>query len=408
MNGMALCAGVAGLELALHLLTDEYETVCFVERDAYAAAALVARMEDSILGQALIWDDIQSFHGRPWRGLVDCITAGYPCQPFSHAGKRSGADDERHLWPYIRRAIGEVLPYLVVLENVPGHLSLGFDVVRADLQRMGYRVAAGLVSAAEVGAPHERLRLYVVAIREGRRLSELWESSARRERFADGNGSQLVDTGGRGLNTRCTAESGDTRSAVQEIGWRDAHAHERLGDLAHPDRFNGRLDEGQWQRSEETDADRPSETLSDTDGECLRHESERHQQDAAECVDAVARDDGFVRTSAAGVVSDTCGTRREGRELGSACEGERHGPEAFGSAPEFRCAYDVRPFPPRPNELDEWRRVLEQDPSVEPAIRRMADVMAARMDRLRCTGNGVDPIPAAVAIVSLWLELVSG
>lgn len=162
MNGLALCAGVGGLELALHIACPGYRTLCFVERDAHAAATLVARMEDQALDDAPIWDDVCSFDGRPWRGIVDLVSAGYPCQPFSTAGRRRGADDPRHLWPQIARIIGEARPRWVFLENVVGHLSLGFPEVGEELRAMGYRVAAGLFAAVEVGASHFRCRLFVL------------------------------------------------------------------------------------------------------------------------------------------------------------------------------------------------------------------------------------------------------
>ncbi len=96
-----------------------------VPRQTYAAAVLVARMEDASLDHAPVWDDVGTFDGRPWRGAVDIVTAGYPCQPFSVAGKRRGADDPRHLWPHVARIIGEVEPPFVFLENVAHHLRLG-------------------------------------------------------------------------------------------------------------------------------------------------------------------------------------------------------------------------------------------------------------------------------------------
>lgn len=94
---------------------------------------------------------------------VDIITAGYPCQPFSTAGQRKGSDDERHLWPAIRDAIGVLRPRFVVLENVRGHLSLGFAEVLADLAGLGFNAEWGCFRSSDVGAPHRRERLYVVA-----------------------------------------------------------------------------------------------------------------------------------------------------------------------------------------------------------------------------------------------------
>jgi DNA (cytosine-5)-methyltransferase 1 len=103
---------------------------------------------------------------------IDILTAGYPCQPFSNAGKRLGTEDPRHIWPWISDAIGLLRPRIVLLENVAAHLRRGFDIVSADLANLGYRVAWGLVSASEVGAAHGRKRLYVVAADASRELDD--------------------------------------------------------------------------------------------------------------------------------------------------------------------------------------------------------------------------------------------
>jgi DNA (cytosine-5)-methyltransferase 1 len=94
---------------------------------------------------------------------IDVLTAGYPCQPFSSAGKRKGTDDPRHLWPWIAYGIAQLRPRVVVLENVGAHLRRGFPVVAADLAALGYRVAWTLLRASDVGAAHRRERLFIVA-----------------------------------------------------------------------------------------------------------------------------------------------------------------------------------------------------------------------------------------------------
>lgn len=162
-NGLSLCTGLGGLELGLHVAEPGYRTVCYVEREAFAASTLVARMDDQALDQAPLWDDVRSFDGRPWRGKVHILIAGYPCQPFSSSGLRRGREDPRHLWPDIARIIGECGPEWVFCENVEGHLDRGFDEVAEELQDMGYSVKAGLFSAAEVGVAHIRKRLFVLA-----------------------------------------------------------------------------------------------------------------------------------------------------------------------------------------------------------------------------------------------------
>lgn len=161
-NVLSLCSGVGGLELGLKLAVPTARTVCFIEREAYCCEILAERMEDGCLDEAPIWTDLRTFDGKPWRGVVDCVTGGYPCQPFSVAGKRKGDRDERHLWPEVARIVREVGPEWCFFENVGNHLRLGFEQVEDDLSQMGYIVAAGLFSAEEVGASHKRERLFVV------------------------------------------------------------------------------------------------------------------------------------------------------------------------------------------------------------------------------------------------------
>ncbi len=135
VNGLALCAGVGGLELGLALANPGYRSVGYVERESYATAILVARMGEQALDPAPVWDDLTTFDGRPWRGKVDLISAGFPCQPFSAAGKQKGTDDERWLWPDIARIIREVQPGYVFLENVPG---LSLKLCPRDEERLGF------------------------------------------------------------------------------------------------------------------------------------------------------------------------------------------------------------------------------------------------------------------------------
>ena len=181
LTGVALCAGVGGLELGLHIAEPGYRTVCYVEREAFPAATLVARMEDAALDQAPVWSDVTTFDGRPWRGRVHILTAGYPCQPFSFAGQRRGEEDPRHLWPHVRRIIREMEPEWCFFENVEGHMSLGADSVFRDLQGLGFAVKAGLFSAVETGASHIRRRLFIVAHADKDALREPDRAGADRQ-----------------------------------------------------------------------------------------------------------------------------------------------------------------------------------------------------------------------------------
>lgn len=186
LAGLSLCAGYGGLDLGLHIAEPRYRSVGYVEREAHAAAALVARMDDAALAPAPIWDDLATFDGRPWRGRLHIVTAGYPCQPFSLAGKRRGAADPRHLWPHVARIIAEVAPSWVFAENVEGHIDLGFAEVAASLRRLGYRAKAGLFTAREVGASHRRRRLFILAHADGQRCGLFARPDAGHGRAAAG------------------------------------------------------------------------------------------------------------------------------------------------------------------------------------------------------------------------------
>ena len=159
---LALCAGIGGLEIGLSLAAD-VRVVCYVERDAAAAATLLARMEEAALEPAPVWcGDLEDFDAALFEG-VDIVTAGFPCQPWSLAGKRLGVDDDRWLWPDIAYVLRLVRPRIVFLENVPGLLVRGLGFVLGDLAEMGFDAEWSVLSAAEVGAPHRRERLYVLA-----------------------------------------------------------------------------------------------------------------------------------------------------------------------------------------------------------------------------------------------------
>ena len=181
LNLLSLCDGYGGTELALRSVAP-VRTVGRVERDSYAAAVLVERMEQSKLDLCPIWDDVDTFDGSAWRGRVDIIAAGFPCQPFSAAGQRRGTDDDRWLWPAIRRIICDVGPSIVLLENVPGLVRAGLPHVLADLAGLGFDAEWGLLSASAVGAPHRRQRFWLMAdasgARRDERLRQSIESSA--------------------------------------------------------------------------------------------------------------------------------------------------------------------------------------------------------------------------------------
>lgn len=165
MNGLGLCAGVGGLELGVILATGgAHRVACWVERDAHAVACLRARMAEGHFADAPIWDDLTTFDGKPWRG-IDLLTAGAPCQPFSTAsrGRRVAVD----LLPDVLRVAREAEPWLVFVENVPGARGALRDL-RDGLRDLGFCVPPlAEVSAAALGAPHERDRLWLFGYAHG-------------------------------------------------------------------------------------------------------------------------------------------------------------------------------------------------------------------------------------------------
>lgn len=161
MNELALFAGAGGGILGGHLLG--WRTVCAVERDAYAAQVLAQRQNDGILRPFPIWSDVCSFDGKPWRGIVDVVSGGFPCQDISSAGRGAGIDgDKSGLWREMARIIGEVRPQFAFVENSPLLTGRGLALVISDLAEIGYDCQWSRVSAEECGAPHKRDRLWLV------------------------------------------------------------------------------------------------------------------------------------------------------------------------------------------------------------------------------------------------------
>lgn len=142
-------------------------TVCYIERDPACLEVLIARMRDGSIDEAPVWDDLTTFDGRPWRGLVDGIIGGIPCQPYSCAGRQLGEADERDLWPAFLRVVREVGPRFVLVENVPGLLARGLGRVLGELASCGYDAEWDSLPAQAVGAPHRRDRVWIVAYAAG-------------------------------------------------------------------------------------------------------------------------------------------------------------------------------------------------------------------------------------------------
>lgn len=335
-NVLSLCAGVGGLELGIALALNHRgeaaHGICYVEREAAAAASLVASMEAGWLHPAPVWSDLTTFDGGPWRGHVHILASGDPCQDNSVAGKRAGEEGERFLAPEVVRVARECRPDRIFRENVPGNADGQLAAIVQPLERLGYRVACGIFSSAETGNTMRRERLFILADLTRERCGEACKCFCRSEKWIGGSSGELGST----------------------IGGGD-----------------------RWDAS---DAGRGS--------------LERTASDWA----------GHGSVSAVGGAG---GTEPQGQQRGQhhALGWEVKGGHSLLSGRAV--------FPPAviPGPTDSrWIDVLDRFPELQPALseeeaeshlRRGIDAMANRVERLRATGNGVDPVAAAYAYLSL-------
>ncbi len=378
---ISFCTGYGGLELGLHRVIENLRTVCYVEIEAFAVANLVAKIEENKMDSTPIWSDIKTFPAQIFRDKVHGILAGYPCQPFSHAGKRQGEDDERHLWPYILEHIRTIRPVWCFFENVSGHLTLGFQEVFTSLRGMGYSVEAGLFTASEVGAPHKRQRLFILAYsnadREGfgrglnidkKRFGEKKVQRHNQQFGLDDTGQGMENSSGIGRRGGSDGESGGQRRPLQTEGPSELVnaecAEQRPGD------------EGIQKESTELRGNRPANTskeLADANGS---------------------------RTSPSG----------EDRRMGGKQQSPSDVPHSFEQGPQKPLPGRSQKtytgpniyWPARPGQPQfEW----EEPRTVKPGMGRTVDGFASRVDELRLLGNGVVPAQAELAFRSLYAKM---
>ena len=448
LDFISLCTGGGGLDLGVELAVPSARAVCMVEGEAWSVATLVSAMEARLLAPAPVWSNVRTFDGRPWRGLVDGLIGGIPCQPHSLAGRRKGANDERDLWSPTRRIIVQARPWFVLIENVRGMLSAsdgqipGAKRVWRDLQRLGYEVEFGIFTAEEVGAPHQRERVFILAVAHTARGGS-WPRFGESGPFVDGIGAAGLsgDVG----NADCLGLEGWRYKQRGRAG--ELPARPNGGELADADgeRRAARCAGGNIREGRGALAQSASRPLANAGRE--RDQRQRGAGDIL-CSSAASegegdqreRDGSAARDGGEDVVDPTSNGRREGRTepdlrrgrpatagasadvvdaVGSGHDGQ---PEDEIGGPIGRTAVEwssresfPRLYPPGPSDLDGWRGVLAHSPELEPAVRRMADGVAARLDlagphaacieRLRMLGNGVVPLEAAYALRALAARL---
>ncbi len=171
INHLSLCTGYEGIGTGLRRVLPNVREVAYVEIEAFAIANLVNKMEEGWLHPCPIYTNLKTFPYEEFCGQVDIMSFGFPCQPFSSAGKKRGVEDERHLFPYLAEGIRVMQPRIVLAENVLGILSCKtgegepvLQYVGRTLEEMGYTVEIGIFSASEVGLPHQRKRVFICGI----------------------------------------------------------------------------------------------------------------------------------------------------------------------------------------------------------------------------------------------------
>lgn len=350
IHHLSLCAGIGGIDLGLRRVVGNIRTVAMVEREAFCCANLVKAMEEGELDPCPIYADLLRFPWQKYRGVVDIVSGGFPCQPFSEAGLRKSTEDDRHLWPHIKAGLAVLRPGVCFFENVegiataksPGYHSVLHNVL-CDLEEMGYRATAGCFSAEEVGAPHLRKRWFILGLAD-----------------CDSGGLEVV---GSSHNHHGSDASGDNLDRCDQSQL--ANADSDPCDQGEPRRASRELpEEGQGLRRRQSQRQAREESWGSSElayGECKGLE-------------------GF--------------SRDEYDSLGSSGRSTQSGPVAESG---------IQRWPTRPgHKQHEW----EPPRAIEPGLGRHPDGIPDRVDRLRALGNAVVPQVAAKAFVHLLKELM--
>ena len=398
---LSLCTGYGGIERGLELAGFAHRTVAHVEIEAFAAANLVAKMETGQLVPAPVWSDLKTLPAHCFRDRVDVLTGGYPCQPFSAAGLRKGAEDPRHLWPYIYDHIRTIRPVRCFFENVEGHISLGLRQVIDDLEGLGYQTTWGVFSASEVGAPHQRKRVYILAYASGAGRQQVTRSSHEDEAAHEGRASiqsHISASDGEGRGARAMANSNSAGQQPSERQPRSPEARHNTGrggkTLADADsqRQRGRAETAGWQAGPGTEG--PAATnVADTESGPKRYVVEdirAGNRQINQSVNSSGASRRFDQPGNGQAMADAISQGSQGR-VPRGQNQERQGQQ--GHAGRSSAAHG------QPEPVS-W--------ATEPDVGRVVNGAPFRVDRLRLLGNGVVPDTAAKAWVVLNEQLGSG
>jgi DNA (cytosine-5)-methyltransferase 1 len=373
---VSLCSGYDGIGLGLKRVIPNLQTLAHVEIEAYAIAGLIAKMETGQLDACPVFSDIKHFPFRELRGRIGILSAGFPCQPFSSAGRRQSTEDPRHIYPWIADGISLCLPQYVFLENVRGIVSAktadGESVLKyvlGDLESRGYRTEWGLFSAEETGAPHQRIRCFILAYTPD--LGQEWSSRPNQE-----SSSHTIE--GCGDRSPTAGQLGNPASE-RPRGGRENREGEQSEVFGTGLESNGKL--------AHTASREPRQSQARNGGQDIGGGSEEELGNSA-------RLDGKQSNG-------------ETDQVGRTCEEDRGSSDVRGTR-----------WPARPGEEQyEWEepRVTEAQSElggtvdgtrsgVDPTAEGV-DAIVNRVDRLRLLGNGVVSACAELAWRTLWKEL---
>ena len=377
---LSLCSGYDGIGLGLKRVIPELRTIAHVEIEAFAIANLVTKMEAGQLDSAPVFTDLKRF---PFEDLRErqptILSAGFPCQPFSSAGKRQATDDPRHLYPFIADGITSCKPSYCFLENVEGIVSSktadGESVllyVLRDLEERGYECTWGTFSAAEIGAPHLRKRVFILAKYVADGVSKGLEGHA-------GDVDETTGQTRRGTH-RPISESGLSRTVYpsrpgeRQYEWEEPRVVG--GELA--DTKSGESGESQA-GNRRKDTGGGGEKLGNADGNGRRQTEGSEQQTAR-----------LVERGEEEYVGNTSSERsHRGSEDGTDVE-----PEVLGTRHEESYV----------SETDASEAKSELGGTTDGTSRGV-DAITNRVDRLRLLGNGVVPDCAELAFRTLFNQL---
>jgi len=413
---VSLCAGYGGIDLGLSRAIPSLRTVAFSEIEAFACANLVSKMEAGLLDCAPIWTNLKTFPWAEFYGRVDLLSGGYPCQPFSSAGKRLGTEDPRHLWPYIADGIRLMRPKLCFFENVEGHISLGLREVISKLESMGYKVSWGIFSAREVGAPHQRKRVFILAHRDRERgqLSDWWRIAGESLPVSHGETrrDELADTQMHGCHH--TDERSDADGIQGSLGQKHEHRKAVRDGQLWPSR-PGEQQHG-WEPPRvvgDTKHNGSHQCGADTGGAESSSKQGRLQKFEGGSASVGNAEGGMPRQSIAGDWREGVGGAGEGGQLGNAAE---QGCEGSGKTNDPRWTIDR---PTEPNRGCAYGSMEQGQRQTQPPLGRDSNGIASgmdyaelqvscdnRTDELRLLGNGVVPATAERAFRTLLAELI--